>query len=171
MAAPKKRRRKTRKDNKGDCRCSLIENNDFSSAKLARKSFPDPPNSLLLICFLKPLLFPAYPKQILLFYILIIINSHPWVRTTETVNPSLSRLLDIQHPASSLREGENRPRAAVGGQIRPQEQERGLESALDPRQVQKGSERVADPRGKGFEEVVRGSRTAQQNASIWPAHQ
>lgn len=117
----------------------------FPVLNLRETPSPNPKAHFTLYCIPIPFFFPAYPKQNLLFYILIIINSHPWVRTTETVLPSLSRFFNIQHPTSSLRKGENRPRAAVGGQIRPQEQERGMESALDPCQVQKGSERVAHP--------------------------
>ncbi len=110
-------------------------------------------------------------KGIVLFYILIIINSHPWAKTTEIVRAKLFRLIDIQHSKATLREGENRPRVAVGGQIRPQEQAIGVESALDPGQVQKGSERALDPGGERREKIVRGVSTAEQNASIWPADQ
>merc|ERR1712195_469831 len=62
---------------------------------------------------------------------------------------------DLQHPKETLRKGEAYQRVETHRLLRPQEQERGLDSSIDPRQAQKGRQSSVDPSRERPPQIVR----------------
>lgn len=62
MVAQKNGMKKVGEEKKEACSCKFIENYDFSCAKLARNSFPQPQSPLYLILHPNSFLFPCLPK-------------------------------------------------------------------------------------------------------------